>query len=419
MILQNGSLHNRLSINGRTDLRSQILVSFGATVEEVKELLHYNENHFDLEDVVGHQFPLPDELFVEEWQTYVAEAAEAGSVTAIYPYLPQLQFPVQPELRNRVEYVDAVKHGKFSYPDGIATGLILEAPERCLAFLHPTAAGRIPVLCAGSRADFIALIRAFTKKGEPELVPDSMGAIFINGYNNLRRFNQLKTTCFQSGESTSTWAEMLPVLRQQKQLFQDRFIIVGPGPYSGVPAASLRLEEAEWDRLSLDIRLGHECAHYFTRRVLGSMQNNLLDELIADYCGLDTAIGRYPSRWVLLFLGLEDEQEYRPGGRMENYGGTTQLSSGSFRVLGRMVRAAVANLQRMNTATAKWRGAEAFRVASILTMAASTLEDLAAPQAWRVLVSRFRMWRESLSLYGETGPRTVTGSVFSPTVQSA
>lgn len=67
----------------------------------------------------------------------------------------------------------------------------------------------------------------------------------------------------------------------------------------------MNLSQAEWRRLSITIRLEHECTHYFTYRVLGSMRNNLLDELIADYQGIVSAIGKYRADWFLRFMGLE------------------------------------------------------------------------------------------------------------------
>jgi hypothetical protein len=403
MSLQNGSSHKEGFMVSQTESRAEVLVSFGANRDEVDELLHYNRNCFKFEGVAHSRFPLADELFVEEWETYVSAVEKAGSLTAIYPWLPQLQFAVQPMLRNHPEYVAAVRQGRFLYPEGIATGLNLEEPHRCQLFLHPTAAGRIPVIAAGSRADFITLIRAFAKKGEPEPVPDSMGAIIIGGYNNFHRIHRLRQTHFESGKTTAGWPEKFRNIQQQKHLFQDRFIILSPGPYSGVLAASLQLGDEEWEAMSLAIRLGHECTHYFTRRVFDSMQNNLLDELIADYCGLDNAAGIYPADWALHFLGVEDKLKYRSGGRLENYRGNPQLSSGAFHVLGRLVRAAVGNLAQLNAATASWRGTETYRVASIFTIAPFPLEDLARPRAWEYLVVRFHSWMASQRLYGGTG----------------
>ena len=89
-----------------------------------------------------------------------------------------------------------------------------------------------------------------------------------------------------------------------------------------MPAADLGLAEAEWREMSLVIRREHECAHYFTRRLFGSMRNNLLDELIADYAGLVAATGRFRADWFLRFIGLEEFPRYRPGGRLDLYRGS-------------------------------------------------------------------------------------------------
>jgi hypothetical protein len=118
-----------------------------------------------------------------------------------------------------------------------------------------------------------------------------------------------------------------------------------------VPADALALSDAEWRAHSATIRLEHECAHYFTRRVLGSMRNTLLDELLADYAGIVGAAGRYRADWFLRFVGLEAPHAYRAGGRLENYRGTPPLSDDAFRVLQSMVRAAASNLETFDAAT--------------------------------------------------------------------
>jgi len=87
--------------------------------------------------------------------------------------------------------------------------------------------------------------------------------------------------------------------RSRKELYQDRFIILSSGPYSGVAAAEMGVPEDEWRRISLTIRLEHECAHYLTRQILGSMRNSLLDELIADFAGIVAATDRYRADWFL------------------------------------------------------------------------------------------------------------------------
>jgi hypothetical protein len=96
------------------------------------------------------------------------------------------------------------------------------------------------------------------------------------------------------------------------------------------------------------LRLEHECVHYYTRRVWGSMRNSLHDELIADYQGIRVAAGRYRADWLLCFMGLEAAPAYRAGGRLENYLGDPPLGASSIRVLRALVCSAAANLERID-----------------------------------------------------------------------
>ena len=117
----------------------------------------------------------------------------------------------------------------------------------------------------------------------------------------------------EGGDRSDTgWREEFRRLVPHKELYQDRLLILSDGPYSNVKAGEMGLTEQEWRRTSTTIRLEHECTHYFTLRVFGSMRNNLLDELIADYAGI-TAVD--PTDWFLRFMGLESFPAYREGGR--------------------------------------------------------------------------------------------------------
>ena len=130
------------------------------------------------------------------------------------------------------------------------------------------------------------------------------------------------------------------------------------GPYSAVPAADLGLDEAAWKEMSLVIRREHECTHYFTRRLFGSMRNNLLDELIADYAGITAALGHFRADWCLRFLTA----------RLEIYRGKPPLSDGAFRVLPALLEAAAENLERFE--------GDLDQPAMIAALASLRLEDL-------------------------------------------
>ncbi|MDT3702963.1 MAG: hypothetical protein ROZ36_07965 [Thermincola sp.] len=150
----------------------------------------------------------------------------------------------------------------------------------------------------------------------------------------------------------------VPAIDPQKELYQDKFIILSDGPYSAVPAESLGLSEEEWRRLSLIIRREHECTHYFTRRLFSAMRNNLLDELIADYMGIVSAVGSFRADWFLRFVGLEHYPQYRTGARLENYRGDPPLSDGAFKILWTLVKLAA---ERLEAYDSRWQGSHGHR----------------------------------------------------------
>jgi hypothetical protein len=256
----------------------------------------------------------------------------------------------------------------------------LEAPERLRLFLHPTAAGRIPVLLAGSTPDFATLVRALTRRNEPVPIPPSMGACMVAGYNNWERVARLRRA-WEAGTlpvaGADGWAAAFGVLRARAELYQDRFVVLSPGPYSGVPAGEMGMDADAWAATSVAIRLEHECAHYFTRRVLGSMRSNLLDELIADYVGVASAAGTFHAGWFLRFMGLEGAG-YHQGGRLQNYRGDPPLSDAAFAGLQALVRRAAASLEAADREHPGLCATASGRARAILALAGLTLEEIAS-----------------------------------------
>ncbi|HBU11432.1 MAG TPA: hypothetical protein DEB31_01475 [Clostridiales bacterium] len=130
--------------------------------------------------------------------------------------------------------------------------------------MFASVAGAIPIIYPASEDDFETLLREIVYKGKAMPDTTNMGAQFVFG----------KTV---------------------------RFIILSGKPYSNVPASFFNLNESEWLEQSMIIRKHHECAHYYTKRFLGSSRNNLHDELIADFCGLYAAFGEYRAKWFMRF----------------------------------------------------------------------------------------------------------------------
>jgi len=358
------------------------LDGLGASPEERAEIAAYNENPFDLEPLTSEvRFPLPDEPFVPFWESLAAEARTRGAFAVLREHLPQLRFPVRPGIGETEGYRAATRRGVP--PDEIpeATGLAIERPEAIELVIHESPAGRIPLLIARRRPELVALLQALTRRNEPDPVPPAQGALMVSGYNNWSRIRELRRrweTLSPLERETATWNEEFQRLQGRRELYQDRFILLSDGPYSAVPAADLGVEEGEWREISLVLRRDHECAHYLTRRLFGSMRNNLLDELIADYTGMVGATGRFRAGWFLRFMGLEDFPRYRSGGRLDLYRGKPPLSDGAFRVLQALVKRAAENLERFDAGLpAGPRGPEETALL-IAALASRRLDDLAA-----------------------------------------
>ncbi len=369
----------------RIDERAAVLEQAGASAPEIDELLDYNANHFDpaaLSQTV--HLPLNDEPFVESWERYIAEASVPGVWTILRQALPQLRFPVERGISRSPTYRASVL--RLEPVPAETPPLRLQRPEALQLTLHQTPAGRLPVLIIPDKRDFVLLTQAITGWNEPIPVPDALGATLVAGYPNADRMRRLKSE-WQTSYPEATerdWRIRFQSLSSQKALYLDRFMLASTAPYSEVPSGSLGIDAATWRRLSLAIRIEHESVHYFTRRVFGSMQNRLLDELIADYAGLVHATGRYRAEWALRFLGLEAFPAYRRGARLEYYQGDPPLSSGAFRVLQWLVTRAAHNLEAFDSARVGALRSEA-RLRTVVALTRLTVEDLAATDAGRRL----------------------------------
>jgi uncharacterized protein DUF7005 len=363
--------------------RADLLASYGATGSEIEELQEYDINTFDRSgDEWPPVLPLPAEPHVAAWVGYAEEAAEDGAFVALRRRLAQLRFPIKEGISQTEAYRAATLKGAPTEGMAEASGLVLARPEELELRVHPSPAGPIPVLIPAGRADFASLVRALTMRNEPRPVPGSMGACMVSGFNDWERIRQYRQGWESKNPfaSEAAWQEEFRRLVPRKELYQDRFLILSDGPYSDVAATEMGFSEGEWRRVSTTIRLEHECTHYFTLRVFGSMRNNLLDELIADYAGITAAAGRYRADWFLRFMGLESFPAYREGGRLQNYRGEPPLSEGAFRVLQRLVKDASENLERSDAGRFSSEQPQD-RAGMLLALTGFRLEDLAGPDA--------------------------------------
>ncbi len=323
--------------------------------------------------------PLADEPFASAWRGYALAAAREGTESVLRRFV-QLRFPIAAGTSDTAEYQAAVRRGVVPRD---ASMLELRRPNAIRIHLQSTAAGSIPVLIIPERHDFISLVQAFVHRNEPVPIPPAMGACVVAGYNNWDCVAALRSYAESEAGGASlseeNWQRRWRALIPRKELYQDRFILLSTGPYSAVNATALSLTSAEWLRLSLTIRLEHECAHYFTRRVFGAMRNTLHDELLADYAGIVAACGRYRADWFLYFMGLDAYPRYRKGGRLENYGDGASSDSAASVAQQQMVNDAAWQLEsfdrRLPLAARPMLG----RAAVLAAIADTSLELIAAP----------------------------------------
>lgn len=336
-----------MPLSDSTTRRAAALRALGASASAVDELLAYGDS--PLASAPLPALPLADEPCAAAWGQYAVEATAGGppaggtlgegAPAVLRRHLVQLRFPVTEGISGTASYLAATRRGEW----GAAP-----APDRWPAFVdgagvrvfvHDTAAGPLAVVVARARADFELLVRALTRRNEPAPVPAATGACMVAGLNNWSRVADARRlwAAARGADSDAAWRPAFAALVPQHERYQDRVVLLSDGPYSAVPAGEIGLSHGAWLATSRTIRLEHECAHYVTKRLFGSMRNALHDELLADRAGVVAACGAYRLDWARRFLGLEPASNggvrVRPEGRLRAYRGTPALSDAAFAVL--------------------------------------------------------------------------------------
>lgn len=294
--------------------RSAVLQQFGFSGEAAGHILQALAR--DLPPVCPDpaRTPLGNELFVPDWIACCIEAQRRGPVAALQDMLFELNFPIAAGVGATPEYQSLALAGSASLEDVRKTlttsGPVWSQPDKIRVFMHDCGAGLLPVIHAATHADFSTLLRAIVHRNEPVTVPPSMGSSFINGYCNRARYLRIREAL--------ALGVIAPEARDP-QLWKDKLLLLTSGPYSGVSAAAMGLEEQEWLARSTSLRIHHEACHYVNRRLFPRLKFGLQDELIADFAGLMETTGSFRADDFLLFMGLERFPDYRAGGRLENY----------------------------------------------------------------------------------------------------
>lgn len=330
----------------RLHFRRKVFERFKATTSETEELLRSNavrENLFSKE--ILNKLPLPSEPHLWTWKQYVKEADNSSAWDVLRKKIVQLQFPVQEGMSASQVYKKSIRSCGRLDKKSASLGLVNSKGVRLE--VYPTVAGGIPVITIAAREDFLYFVRALWMQNEPAPVPKSVGAFIISGFNNIDRFRQYKENWKSSNpylNTESTWHQEWNELKHKKHEYQDTFILLATGPYSGIGAEEVGLTDNQWDFCSGVIRLEHECTHYAIKRIFGRKKQNLMDELTADFFGFFAAFNEVRPDLMVRCMGLENFPESLPGSRIEYYRGDPPISKGAFHIQKQLYLAAVKNL---------------------------------------------------------------------------
>ena len=301
------------------------LKEFVKNESAIDELLTYAENKFIPQK--NNALPL-ENSYIDAWEEYYQESKEIGAFETLKKYIPRLQFPIQEGISKTEAYKDVTLRGK---PHMNKAGLVLNEPALIQVTIYQNnMIGKVPVIIVPNDDDFNTIITAISNKNEPQQLPKSMGASFINGIINWDRIHRLKRNWLAQNPMGHWNVYFKEQILPKPYLFKDKLMVLSTKAYSGIKSEIIGVSENNWKSSSLIIRRAHECAHLFTLQYYGCMAINMHDEIIADYAGITEVLGKFNKEWFLQFVGLENYPAYRNGGRLQNYQGATKLSQEAF-----------------------------------------------------------------------------------------
>jgi hypothetical protein len=350
-----------------------------------EQLKNYLSNNFKSKKTIP---PFESEIGIKYWEDL------AGKITAdkivfneLKKCYPQLNFPIEPGIEKKEEYKDLVLRGKTANVN-LPFGLKLNDYKNITLRISETIGGKIPILTVPNKEDFIIIIQCLLYKNNPKHVPQSMGAVLINGLDNRQKIAILKSDWLGTNIAENWTKEFYMNILPNYSLYKDRLIIISTKPYSNVSAKQLGLNESLWLSYSISIREEHECTHLYTLKKYGIASNNLHDELIADYIGIVKTIGKYNKSWMLMFMGLENYPKYRQGARLENYMSDDKLSKEDFKQLVTIIKMAIENISIFDESQGKLQS-NLDQMCRIDALCETSLEELSSTNGATLLIDNY------------------------------
>jgi hypothetical protein len=215
--------------------------------------------------------------------------------------MPQLRLPQVQGISGRDLYKTSVLRGELQETTSLAAmGPVpqWDQVDELRLWIAPHPCGAMPVLLTPSAHDFALLVRALAHRAEPVPLADGVHAQAISGLIH--------------------WGLIERYGRQSRA----QLIVLHEAPYGSVAAEQVpgHWDHPAWLKASSNLRLEHELTHLATKRLLGEMRRNLLDELIADCMGMVAALGQFSADLFGRCLGVGN-----PSGRWIAY--TSELNA--------------------------------------------------------------------------------------------
>jgi hypothetical protein len=209
--------------------------------------------------------------------------------------MPQLRLPQVQGISGRDLYKTSVLRGELQETTSLAAmGPVpqWDQVDELRLWIAPHPCGAMPVLLTPSAHDFALLVRALAHRAEPVPLADGVHAQAISGLIH--------------------WGLIERYGRQSRA----QLIVLHEAPYGSVAAEQVpgHWDHQAWLKASSNLRLEHELTHLATKRLLGEMRRNLLDELIADCMGMVAALGQFSADLFGRCLGVGN-----PSGRWIAY----------------------------------------------------------------------------------------------------
>ena len=223
-----------------------------------------------------------------------------------------LFLPVAAGMSKSPEYRQAVLSGRK--PEGDPAGFLTSDADMILSLDTP--AGEVDAIYLDTRADFELFLQKIGHRCEPEAIRPDVGAMMISGVINWKKIEVHKRAYLEQGKLD--WNAEFKRFTAVPENFKDRVLVLSGGPYSNFPAERAGYSQEEWKRISVDIRMYHECTHYICRTCWQEKKDAVMDEVTADAIGLIGAIGYYRKDLAAAFLGFTPEGRYT-GGRLSVY----------------------------------------------------------------------------------------------------